>query len=219
MRNDDLEIGLDEAGRGPILGPMVMGCVALRRDAARALLSAGVADSKSFGSGPAAHAARSALVPLIRSLADHASVVVIDVAEIDHRTRLGELNRLEQEHALRLLAEAPAADRIIADGERLFAPLRARYPMLEAKNGAESQHVAVAAASILAKVRRDEIFRKITRRYEPQFGSLVARGGGYVNEATRRFLRAYCEQHRRIPPEGRRSWPWTFVSDLIEIAW
>lgn len=213
---DGLTIGIDEAGRGPILGPMVMACVTLRERSGKALLSAGVSDSKLFGSGPAAYAARSKLVPRILELSEHVEMDVIDVAEIDRRTRRGELNRLEQERALWMLSRSPAAQRIVADGERLFAPLRAHHPILEAVNHGESHHVAVAAASILAKVRRDQIWDKICRRYEPHFGAQAMAGGGYVNEATRRFLRAYCERHRAIPPEGRQSWPWTFVDDLLK---
>jgi ribonuclease HII len=211
---DDLTIGLDEAGRGPILGPMVMACVAIRERSCRALVRAGVTDSKLFGSGAAAHATRSELVPQILDLAEHVVIDVIDVAEIDRRASRGELNRLEQERARFMLERSPPAQRIVADGERLFAPLRQTYPLLEAVNHGESCHVAVAAASILAKVRRDQIWDKICRRYEPHFGALS--GGGYVNEPTRRFLRAYCQRHRSIPPEGRQSWPWTFVSDLLD---
>lgn len=204
--------GIDEAGRGPILGPMVLGCVVLSDTAAERLAAAGVADSKHFGAGAKAHERRLALLGHIEREADHVAVCVVSVEEIDDRSH-GGLNRLEQARAAALLAAAPAAARIIADGARLFAPLRARYPQLEAVDRGESAHVAVAAASIAAKVRRDELWLEIARRYEPDFGPIS--GGGYLNEATRRFLRAYCARHRRIPPEGRKSWPWTFCADLL----
>ena len=209
----DLTLGIDEAGRGPILGPLVLACVGLSAAATQALASLGVADSKRFGAGDKGHAARSALVPQILRLATFAQVAVIDVAEVDRRTHRGELNRLEQEHAAALLLQAPPAARIIADGERLFAPLQAQYPHLQAVNHGESAHVAVAAASILAKTRRDEIWHKIAARYAPQFGPEVARGGGYLNAATGRFLRAYHAVYKAPPPEGRQSWPWTFLTD------
>lgn len=218
---DDITLGIDEAGRGPILGPMVMACVGLSRSTVRALKAAGVADSKAFGSGDRAHERRLALCPLIRSASAYWIVDVIDVAEIDRRARVGELNRLEQERAARMLAHGPPARRIVADGERLFAPLRARYPQLVAVDRGEEHHLAVAAASILAKVRRDELWHKIVRRYQAEYeaelgpGPGLIRGGGYVNDATRRFLRAYCARRRCIPPEGRQSWPWTFASDLL----
>lgn len=212
-RGSTIVLGLDEAGRGPILGPLVMACVGLTAGQARALARAGVADSKRFGAGPDAQARRRALVPRILATASHAEVVVVEVAEVDRRTLRGELNRLEQEQGAALLERAPSARRIVADGARLFAPLRARFPNLEALDHAEERHTAVAAASILAKVRRDEIFEAITARYEPEFGPLG--GGGYVNPPTREFLRRYIARHGEPPPEARRSWPWDFAADLL----
>jgi len=71
--HDELILGIDEAGRGPVLGPMVMACVALRPRKAAALTRIGVTDSKRFN-GPNAHAARLELVPRILDVADHAAV-------------------------------------------------------------------------------------------------------------------------------------------------
>jgi ribonuclease HII len=212
--HDELILGIDEAGRGPILGPMVMACVALRPRKAAALTRAGVTDSKKF-SGENAHAARLELVPRILECADHAAVVIVDVADIDRACRENGLNRLEQARAALLIERAPGCRRIVCDGARLFRPLCARWPQLEALDEAESRHAAVAAASILAKVRRDELWARICGRYQPEFGEDVACGGGYTNAATRAFLRRYIRKYRRLPPEARRSWPWEFARDLL----
>lgn len=212
-----LEAGLDEAGRGPILGPMVLACVVLDGRAEQALRALGVTDSKKFGAGLKAHAARAALVQHIHAHARHIERVVIEVAEIDARTRRGELNRLEQEVALGLLDRAPACSRIIADGKRIFAPLTRHYPQLRAEDKADKNSIAVAAASLIAKVHRDELWLQIQARYQAEFGELLTgfAGGGYLNEATRSFLRAYCARYRCIPPEGRASWPWDFAAELL----
>jgi ribonuclease HII len=213
--HDELVLGIDEAGRGPILGPMVMACVALRPRKAAGLTRAGVTDSKAFA-GPNAHEERLRLIPRILDCADHVAVMVIDVAEIDRVCRSNGLNRLEQERAEHMIHRAPPARRIVCDGERLFSPLCARWPQLEALDKGELKHAAVAAASIVAKVRRDELWGKISRRYAPEFGDeLVGAGGGYVNAPTRAFLRAYIRRYKRLPPEGRRSWPWEFARDLL----
>ncbi len=216
----ELEIGLDEAGRGPILGPMVLACVALDEQATSELQALGVTDSKRFGAGVKAHTQRAALVEQIHARARHIEVWVIEVHEIDARTRRGELNRLEQEVALQLLGRAPTAARIIADGERIFAPLGRHYPHLRAENKADQSCIAVAAASLCAKVRRDELWHQIKGRYEAEFGEFLAgfAGGGYLNDATRSFLRAYCARYRRIPPEGRASWPWDFVAEHLDVV-
>lgn len=208
-----LTLGIDEAGRGPVIGPMVMAAVCLDTRAARALSRAGVRDSKGYGAPEVARVRRRELADAIRARAVHFTVQVVDVSEVDRRVRRNELNVLEREVACRMIEASPCADRIVADGKVLFDALRARYSQLEAHNDGESRHCAVAAASILAKVRRDEIFERIARRYAAEFGDIT--GGGYVNAATRRFLRAYARKHRRLPPEARRSWPHTALHDIL----
>jgi len=94
----------------------------------------------------------------------------------------------------------------------MFAALAGRFSNLEARDRAEEHHVAVAAASICAKVRRDELFRCIARRYEPEFGPIG--GWGYENAPTHAFLRAYFKRHGRLPPEARRSWSWAMADYL-----
>lgn len=213
--HDELILGIDEAGRGPILGPMVMACVALRPRKAAGLTRAGVTDSKAFA-GDKAHEERMRFIPRILEVADYIEITVVDVDTIDRRCRENGLNKLEQERAAAMIERAPVARRIVCDGERLFRPLQARWPHLEALDRGELQHAAVAAASIVAKVRRDQLWAKICRRYAPEFGAeLVSAGGGYCNPPTKAFLRAYIAKYRALPPEARRSWPWDFARDLL----
>lgn len=204
-----LVLGIDEAGRGPALGAMVMAAVAVDPVGARRLSRAGVTDSKAFGAGPEAHEKRRALYEIVRAHAAWIAIDVCDVEVVDAYVARGELNVLERERAAVFIRGAPPCRRIIADGRRMFLPLRAEFPTLEALDRAESRHVAVAAASICAKVRRDELFACIAARYAAEFG-LVA-GGGYVNAATRAFARAYVRVHGSLPPEARHSWPWQGV--------
>jgi ribonuclease HII len=208
-----LTLGIDEAGRGPVLGPMVMAAVGLDTCGARVLTRAGLRDSKVFGASERGRQRRAELAALVREVALHVEVRVVDVAEIDRRVRRKELNVLEREIAEVLIARAPGVDRIIADGKRLFLPLAGRHGNLVAWDKAESRHACVAAASVLAKTRRDELIDRILQRYRPLFGDI--RGGGYGNEATRRFLRAYARRFGRLPPEARRSWPYPYLADIL----
>jgi len=205
-------LGLDEAGRGPGIGPMVLAAVALDDDSEVLLAEAGVRDSKAFGSSSAARQTRARLAALIRAHAPFVSVEVCDVADIDAYVARSALNQLERERASLLIRRAPDCARIIADGRTLFAPLTAEFPNLEALDRAESAHTAVAAASICAKALRDELFEAIARRYEPDFGTL--RGGGYVNPATVAFVSEFVRRHGHLPPEARKSWPWRGVNGL-----
>jgi ribonuclease HII len=209
-------LGIDEAGRGPSIGPMVMAAVALDSRAAAALTRAGLTDSKAYGAGEDAHEIRLGLAKLVRERAKFVVTVEIEHTEIDDRVMRGELNVLEREHATRMIEHAHrtiAIDRIVADGKRMFSSLGQRFEKFESHDRAEEKHAAVAAASVVAKVLRDERFAQIRRRYEHDFGAIG--GGGYANAHTRKFLRAYAQRHGRLPEETRLSWPHPYVADLL----
>jgi len=195
-----------------VLGPLVVAAVALRPARAGALRRLGVCDSKRFGAGPEARAARRDLSAHIRRLAEWVGVQVHDHREVDRYTSRGRLNELERRAARRLIASAPAVTRVIADGVQVFGPLRSEVPHLRAYDEGESVHVAVAAASIVAKDLRDQLFAEIAERYREEFGEL--RGGGYVNAATAEFLRSHHRRHGCLPAETRRSWTWTVLLQL-----
>jgi ribonuclease HII len=192
---------------------MVLAVVVLDSKGAAALTRAGLADSKSYGSGKKAKQTRERLAVEVRKRALFVALEAVPVGEIDRRVRRSELNVLEREVATRLIESAPSVHRIVADGEKLFRPLQTKYPHLEALNNGESQHAAVAAASVIAKTRRDELFALVQKRYLAGFGSV--NGGGYVNGATKKFLRAYADQHQCLPPEARLSWPHEYLRDIL----
>jgi ribonuclease HII len=208
-----LTLGIDEAGRGPALGPMVMAAVALDSKAAAALSRAGLRDSKSYGAGDDAHEIRCALAVQIRERAVFVTSIVVPESLVDERVARHELNLLERELATQMIEAAPTVDRIIADGKRMFAPLGLRYTNFESRDHGEEAHASVAAASVIAKVLRDEMFATIRSRYEPEFGAIA--GGGYANAATRKFLCAYAERYKCLPDEARRTWPYPYISHLI----
>jgi ribonuclease HII len=161
--------GVDEAGRGPLLGPMALAVVLLDAAGSTRLRKLGVQDSKRFGSGPKAQELRSSLAAQIQQHALAHACELVPVEVIDEHTFRGQLNRLEQDVALRLLRrlEAPHTAAIICDGANLFRPLQRHYPRLQAVNDGESAHVAVAAASILAKHARDTAFAQICAATTP----------------------------------------------------
>jgi ribonuclease HII len=205
-------LGIDEAGRGPVLGPLVVAGVVLKPQAASALTRRGVADSKSFGAGEEARRERADLARHIRRLAADVQIEVLGHQEVDRYAARGLLNELERRAARAIIDRCPAVERIVADGAKLFDALRLRYPHLEARDFGEEHHVAVAAASIVAKDMRDDLFHSIAERYDAEFGPI--RGGGYVNAATADFLRRYHARYRRFPEETRRSWEWKVLAEL-----
>jgi len=208
-----LELSLALRGRGPAIGPMVMAAVALDSRDAAALTRKGLRDSKTYGAGDEAHQIRSELSLEIRRRARFVATIEIEHTEIDERVSRNELNVLEREIATKLIEQAPDVDKIIADGKRMFSALALRFESFISVDHAEDHHAAVAAASVVAKVIRDDRFNAIRLRYEPELGPIA--GGGYANAATRKWLRAYVERYGRLPDEARRSWPHPYVHDLI----
>ena len=208
-----LTLGIDEAGRGPAIGPMVIAAVAIDSKTAAALTRKGLRDSKAYGAGDDAHAIRSELAAEIRKRAVFVMHIEVEHTEIDERVCRNELNVLERELAIKLIEQAPGCDKIIADGKRMFSALGRMYSQFVSVDRAEEHHASVAAASVVAKVIRDERWTAIRKRYEPELGPIT--GGGYANAATRKWLRAYAERYGRLPDEARRTWPYPHLTDLI----
>src|SRR5687768_882049 len=140
-----LTLGIDEAGRGPAIGPMVMAAVALDSRSAAILTRAGLTDSKTYGAGEDGHAIRCELDQMIRARAKFVVAVEVEHTEIDERVQRGELNVLERELAIKMIERAYIdlgvlelqLDKIIADGKRMFAPLCQRFERFESHDRAE----------------------------------------------------------------------------------
>ncbi len=194
--------GIDEAGRGPLIGPLIVALCCCPDP--EKLLDLGVADSKSFGAGVRARARRA---EICRTLFESCLVrwVQIPARVIDRYVTGGPgLNALEQQAAAFLLGQVPAMSRVVADGERLFSPLAVRFSGLVAVNRADARFPEVAAASIIAKTFRDDWMDA----YERRMGHLgfVIRGGGYPNASTRAFVEQWKQRHGGSPPHLRSSW-------------
>jgi ribonuclease HII len=205
-------LGIDEAGRGPVIGPMVLCGVWLRSASEEQLDALGVQDSKAFGSSATARQRREELAAAIRQLCDGVTVLVVDAGEVDRWVSQGRLNHLERELARVIIDSGPTADAIIADGATLFSPLQSRYPQLQARNKADASVPVVAAASIVAKDERDRCFSALVAPHEQTLGPI--RGGGYANKGTEAFVRRHVEATGELPQGVRRSWSWAVLEEL-----
>lgn len=176
---NDLLCGVDEAGRGPLCGPVVAAAVIL--DPARPI--AGLADSKKLS-----EKRRSALAIEIREKALAWCIAEASVAEID-RLNILHATMLAMQRAVAGLAVVPA--RVQVDGNR--CP-RLDVPC-EAVVKGDSLVAEISAASILAKTARDALLVELDRRY-PQYG--LAGHKGYPTAAHLAALKAHgaCEIYR-----------------------
>ena len=201
---DGWVLGIDEAGRTPVIGPLVVAAVALDERAAEELRKLGLRDSKKLK-----RRRRDRLAGEIRGLTDVRVCVRVRTAQqVDDA---GNLDRLERCTVKEMLATMDWKGPVVADG-LLFEPLEDQYPDFRAVPRGEEHCLAVAAASVIAKARRDELFDDFRRRYEPEYDQI--KGGGYCNRDTERFLRAYHDQTRELPPQIRRRWKWKVIAEL-----
>ena len=175
-----LVAGVDEAGRGPLAGPVVAAAVIL--DDQRPI--AGLADSKKLSP-----ARREALFDEIRAHALCFSIAEASVEEID-RMNILQATLLAMRRAVQGLRLKPVM--VLVDGNRL--------PVLDVPAEAivkgDARVQAISAASILAKVHRDRWCAQLHERY-PQYG--FAGHKGYGTAAHMAALRAHgaCPEHRR----------------------
>ena len=172
--------GVDEAGRGPLAGPVVAAAVIL--DDLQPIK--GLADSKKLSA-----LRREALFDEIRAKALCCSIAMATVEEIDHLNIL-QATMLAMKRAVEGLRLKP--QKTLVDGNRLPA----LSMLAEAIVKGDALVPAISAASILAKVYRDRWCAELDQAY-PQYG--FARHKGYGTAVHLAALREHgaCPQHRR----------------------
>lgn len=191
--------GADEAGRGPVLGPLVVAAVMVESESPLRKLK--VKDSKRLTPRQ-----REELFPLIMDCSA-VEVAVVWEEEIDARGE-GALNDLEVAHFAALIdklsptvAYVDAAD-VVAErfGRRISDRLSCR-PEVVSCHRADAKYAVVSAASIIAKVTRDRLVRRIGEELGEEIGS------GYPTDpTTMAFLERWIREKGDFPPHTRRSW-------------
>jgi len=190
------EGGIDEAGRGPVIGPMVIAIVAWSNREAKEL---GVRDSKQL-----TPSGRSRLYELIVNRAPCVKYVIVEPGEIDNYVNRGLLNQLEAIKMRELIINCGGVKRVYIDSPdpdpaRFRGMINVNDVDVVVLNHADESIPVVSAASIVAKVIRDSIISRLKETYG-EFGS------GYPSdprtiEALRRWVISGS-----IPPIVRRSW-------------
>lgn len=171
--------GMDEAGRGPLAGPVVAACVVMPQ---QPLLS-GVNDSKKIAENK-----REILFEQIRDVAIAYGIGLVDEHEIDEINILNATKKAMHQAYEGMQTEC---DLLLVDAVALSLPCETRSLI---KGDAVSY--CIAAASILAKVTRDRMMRALHEQY-PQYG--FAKHKGYGTKEHMAALRQYgaCPHHRK----------------------
>lgn len=198
--------GIDEAGRGCVMGPLVVAGVLVKRDNLSALAQLGVKDSKLLSAKK-----REALAPEILRLVEKHVVLKVSPREIDcaveRKTRLHKLNRLEAETMAKIVSVLKP-DEVYVDAadvvEERFAlhilEASAFKTRIISKHKADRTYPVVSAASILAKVERDREIASLRELYG-DFGT-----GYLADPKTTLFLAAWLKTHPEYPECVRKSW-------------
>ncbi|CAN2189004.1 RnhB Ribonuclease HII [Candidatus Nanopelagicaceae bacterium] len=174
--------GVDEAGRGPCAGPLVIAAVILKDPFAPEL--AEIRDSKEISESK-----REKLFDLIYSIAESVSVIIVPPEEIDqrgvHAANLDGMRRAVNGLNLR-------PNYVLTDG---YAIEGLAIPNIAVWKG-DQVVTAISAASIIAKVTRDRMMIELDSQY-PQYG--FAKHKGYITAVHTAALQEHgpCPQHRR----------------------
>ena len=178
--------GIDEAGRGPLAGPVVAAAVVLPQDAHLD----GVTDSKQLSP-----ARRNRLYDVIYREASGVGIGIVDAGEID-RINILQASLLAMRFAVENLDPRP--DCLLIDGTcRIPMPQTvAGSPFQQAIPKGDRLSISISAASIVAKVTRDRMMAQYHEQY-PQYN--FARHKGYPTEQHRQAIRTsgICFIHRR----------------------
>lgn len=193
--------GVDEAGKGPVLGPMVVAAVAIDDEA---ILPDGIKDSKRLS--------KSKRRRLDKELRESEGISVrttlVTTDQIDNPDT--DMNTLTVEAHADVISQLPdnvnegIVDASDTDEERHARRVAERVDRpiaVTAEHGADDEHAIVGAASIIAKVKRDKIIEELNTEFDYDIGS------GYPSDqTTRSFLERYVEDHGELPPGTRHSW-------------
>ncbi|MEA3515379.1 MAG: ribonuclease HII [Nanoarchaeota archaeon] len=194
--------GVEEAGRGPVIGPLVMAGVNIDKDDEHLLVEMGVKDSKLL-----TPERREALFDRIKQAAIKYEIIILSAEDVDNALLdpIMNLNWLEAATSAKII-DLLIPDTAILDCPSTNIPAYTEYVRnkLNHKVNLISEHKAdvnypiVGAASILAKVTRDREIKKIKDRIRIDFGS------GYPSDPrTVKFLNENYEKHKEI---FRKTW-------------
>ena len=193
-------VGIDEAGKGPVIGSMFAAAVRVSDPAA---LPDGLDDSKSLSPDR-----REAFDASLRS-DDRVTTAVVEVEPTRIDDDGTDMNTLTVDaHAAAMADLAGQGDRVILDAgdvsegrfaRRVDERVEGSFDLM-AEHGADATYAVVSAASVVAKVARDAHVRALAE----EFGEL---GSGYPSDPrTRTFLADYVAEHGCLPDCARASW-------------
>jgi len=197
--------GVDEAGRGPCFGPLVVAGDLVENDAT--LVKIGACDSKRLTPKK-----REQIAAQIQRSGARYEIMVLPAEDIDDLRKTMTLNELEvfvfSKIIEKLKPDVCYVDAADVKEQRFGKDILARlsfHPQMISQHKADEHYPVVGAASILAKVTRDEHVRRIAQELEPMLNRPL--GSGYpADPETKTFLETWVNTFGSLPPHVRTSW-------------
>jgi len=212
-------IGIDEAGWGPVIGPLVIAGIKVEKSVLSKLKKSGVKDSKEFGEGLSAREKRTNVWKKISQQISGYHCELVSAKELDEKNlvnlivdRIAEiLNTLNWKKAekiyIGMVGQLKKENLIFYLNEILKSNISPKSIVYEKK--ADKKYLPVATASILAKINRDREMENICQNVGIDYIS------GYPNQRTAKFLQDYWLAHHSLPPEVRISRKWLPLERIL----
>ena len=195
-----LVCGVDDAGRGSLLGPLVIAGLTIERSKIRKLSKIGVRDSKKLSPK-----AREELYKKIIEIADDYYIARIPPKSIDKSVKNHNLNNLEAKYMAKVVSKLNPpisyVDSCDVNPSRFGKEISrlSDKRKIRSYHHADSRFIIVSAASILAKVSRDRSIARLQKKHPV--------GSGYPSDSkTISFVKNYVSKHRSLPTFVRSSW-------------
>ena len=201
--NKNIICGVDEAGRGSLLGPIIVAGISVSKKSISELTKCGIRDSKLISPKK-----RQSLFGHIINIAESICICRISIEDIDFHVFRNNLNLLEAEAMAITIGNMKShktyVDSCDVNPSRYQKTIRGFLGQHDTKlfsmHHADRLNVVVSGASIIAKVMRDSEISKI----RIQYGDI---GSGYPSDKkTIRFVKDWYTQKNEIPPFARKSW-------------
>ncbi len=192
--------GVDDAGRGPMLGPLVIAGISLEKKNIKKLSALGVKDSKKLSPKLREH-----LYKKIIEIVDDYYIVKISPKSIDASVKKHCLNGLEAKYMAKVVSkldpDVSYVDSCDVNPTRFGREIStlSNNHKIKSFHRADSRFVVVSAASILAKVARDKAIMKLRKEHNL--------GSGYPSDSvTIKFVTKYYKKNHEMPKFVRKSW-------------
>jgi ribonuclease HII len=192
--------GIDDAGRGPMLGPLVIAGISLDKKKLRKLTALGVKDSKKLSPK-----LRESLYKKIIDIVDDYYVAKISPRSIDASVKKHCLNGLEAKYMAKVVSklnlDVSYVDSCDVNPTRFGKEISrlSDNHKIKSYHRADSRFVVVSAASILAKVTRDRAIARLRKEHNL--------GSGYPSDSvTVKFVTKYYKKNHEMPSFVRKSW-------------